>query len=102
MEALIEPFKTETPCEVHKTHTPQCHINEIHHVWPLGDNGPDIPENKVVVCATGHNSIHDLINKLRKAWGDAEPVPWSVLRTYTTKERQLAKLGWDRIQRQAM
>jgi hypothetical protein len=80
-------------------HTPQSHINEVHHVWPLGDNGPDIAANKVVICATGHNSVHDLLGLWRKAGG--EPA-WDVRQHYSKGERALAATGWDRIQRQAM
>ena len=99
MTEPIAPRTTTAPCMVHKTHTPASHIAEIHHIWPRGDGGPDIPANKIVVCATGHNSVHDLLNKWRKASG--EP-PWSVRQHYTARERELAKLGWERIQRQAM
>lgn len=66
-------------------------------MWPVGDGGPDIPANKVIVCATGHNTIHCLIDLYRH--GVVLP---SVLRGYTREERRLAQLGWDRIQRQAM
>jgi hypothetical protein len=90
---------TAKPCEVHANHTPRSHVNEIHHVWPLGEGGPDIPENKVVVCATGHNSIHQLMSLWLK--GAAEP-PWSIRRQYTPDERRLAQTGYDRIKRQAM
>jgi hypothetical protein len=88
---------TAQPCAVHKTHRPASHVNEIHHVWPLGDGGPNVPENKVVVCATGHNSIHDLLNKWRRGVPDK-----AVLAAYSVGERSLAKLGWDRIQRGAL
>lgn len=92
-----QPLTTSQGCQVHKTHRPESHVNEIHHVWPLGDGGPNVPENKVVVCATGHNSIHSLLDHYRK--GTPDP---AVIRTYTTQERVLAKLGWDRIQRKAL
>lgn len=93
------PRSTRVACEVHKTHVPKSHINEVHHVWPLGDGGPDIKANKVVVCATGHNSIHDLLNKYRQAGGDPAK---ETLRHYSPEERRLALLGWSRIQWQGM
>jgi hypothetical protein len=40
--------QTRRPCAVHRTHVPPSRINEVHHVWPLGDDGPDIPDNRVV------------------------------------------------------
>lgn len=93
------PAKTVRPCEVHFTHQPTTHINEVHHVWPLGAGGPDVPANKVVVCATGHNNIHDLLSRWLKA--NADP-GWDVQRHYTRQERALAQLGFERIKRQAL
>lgn len=93
------PRTTRLPCQVHNTHVPPSHINEVHHVWPLGDGGPNIAANKVVVCATGHNNIHDLLNQYRKASGD---LGWDTLRHYARIERHYALLGWLRIQQQAM
>ena len=92
-------MQTTAPCTVHATHQPTPHINEIHHVWPLGHGGPNVPENKITVCSTGHNSIHDLLDKWLKA--GASP-GWEVLRHYTTGERKYAQLGFDRIQRGAL
>lgn len=91
--------QTRRPCEVHATHKPTSHVNEIHHIWPKGAGGPDILANEVVVCATGHNSIHNLINEWLKA--GAEPL-WDVQRHYSRTERYLARLGYERIKRQAM
>lgn len=96
---LPPPRTTRAPCQIHRTHIPKSHINEVHHIWPLGDGGPDIPDNKIVACATGHNSIHDLLNKYRQACG--QPAA-ETLRHYSREERRLAALGWQRIQRQAM
>ena len=90
---------TAQPCVVHSTHIPSSHVNEIHHVWPKGHGGPDIPENRIVICATGHNTVHQLIDELILTKGD---VPWSLSRHYAAKERALAKLGYERIVRQAM
>lgn len=96
---MSEARQTSLPCEVHAGHTPRSHINEHHHVFPLGDGGPDIPANVIVTCATGHNSVHSLLDAYRKAGGDPG---WDVRRRYTPRERELALLGWQRIQRQAM
>lgn len=95
----VTPRGTTAPCTVHFTHQPTSHINEIHHVWPLGHGGPDVPGNKVVVCGTGHSSIHDLLAKWLKADGDPG---WEVQRHYTRGERELAQLGYDRIKRGAL
>ncbi len=92
-------MQTALPCEVHKAHTPRSHINEKHHVWPLGHGGPDIPTNLVVVCATGHNNIHRLLELMLRGNGQ---VAYPTLRQFTTGERQYARLGYDRIRRKAM
>lgn len=86
-------------CEVHGRHAPHSHVNEHHHVWPKGEGGPSVPENVVVVCATGHNNIHLLI-RLFKAHKGAPP--YSVLRTFSTGEREYAALGYQRLTRKSM
>jgi hypothetical protein len=97
-EGLL-PVTTALECLVHPSHTPRPHINEIHHIWPLGKGGPDVPGNKVVVCATGHNNIHDLLRQFEVHHGE---VPYAVLRRYAHEERRLAQLGYERSQRQAL
>ena len=97
IKAHPQQLTTAAPCQVHKGHSPPSHVNEVHHVWPVGDGGPNIAANRVVVCATGHNSIHQLIDLYRKG-----NIDWDVLRHYSPEERRLAILGWDRIRRQAM
>lgn len=90
---------TREPCLLHKSHVPNSHINERHHVWPLGEGGPNTKANIVVVCATGHNNIHDLIKLMKVHRGK---VPYAILRTFSFGEREVAKLGYDRITRGAM
>lgn len=90
---------TTQPCQVHKKHIPESHLNHVHHVWPRGDGGPDIPENKIVACPTGHYNIHDLLSHYKIFMG---AVPYTVLRTYSVEERKYAKLGFDRMTRKAM
>lgn len=90
---------TAAECQIHTRHVPNPHVNEVHHIWPLGKGGPDIPENRIVVCATGHNNIHHLIREHELHKGK---VPYIVLRTYAKSERDLARLGYQRAKRQAM
>jgi hypothetical protein len=94
-----ELLRTAKPCEVHKTHIPATHVNEIHHIWPLGHGGPNIAGNRIVVCATGHNNIHQLLTEFLAMRGQ---VPYAVQRLYSFDERKLAKLGYERIQRKAL
>lgn len=90
---------TSVPCQVHTRHAPNSHINHWHHVWPRGEGGPDIPENRIAVCPTGHYNIHQLIKLLKAERGE---LPYAVLRTFSFEERQYAKLGYERITRGAM
>jgi hypothetical protein len=90
---------TALPCQLHKVHHPRCHVNEVHHVWPLGDAGQDLAANKVIVCATGHNNVHHLLDAYRKVGGDPG---WPVRQKYAPEERVIAAIGWGRIQRRAM
>lgn len=94
-----EIMTTVQPCQVHKQHVPEPHINHRHHVWPLGHGGPNIQDNIIAVCPTGHMNIHDLIQHYLVLMGD---IPYKILRTYSLDERKYAKLGYDRIMRQSM
>lgn len=95
--SAVEPMRTTSqPCQVHGKHIPASHVNHFHHVWPLGEGGPDVPENKVTVCPTGHYNIHDLLREYKVRRGQ---VPYNVLRRYSFKEREIAQLGWDRMRR---
>lgn len=90
---------TVAACQVHNRHIPAPHINHRHHIWPLGEGGPDIEDNIVVVCATGHYSIHDLLSHYKMYQGNP---PYTVLKRYAFGERKYAKLGYDRITRKSM
>jgi hypothetical protein len=68
---------------------------EVHHVFPLGDGGPNVAANKVPICSNAHSSAHDLLDKMRKG-----PVPWPVRRRYGVRVRHIAATGWEAIQRQ--
>lgn len=88
----VKPLQTRAPCEIHEYHSPHSHINEHHHIWPLGWGGPDAPTNRIVICATGHNSVHALLDAYRRAGG---PPGWDVLQHYGRAERHLADRGWQ-------
>jgi hypothetical protein len=85
---------TALPCEGHTFHRPTSHVNEVHHIRPLGHGGADHPDNKVRLCATGHNNVHRLLDRLLSTGGK---VPGAELRTYARGERKLARDGYDRI-----
>ncbi len=96
---MLEPCLTSQPCLVHGQHIPASHANHRHHVWPLGDGGPDIAANVVVVCPTGHYNIHTLLDEYRIRDGQ---VSYTIARRFARGERDLALLGWERITRKAM
>jgi hypothetical protein len=61
-------------------------------VLPLAYSGPDVPANKVTLCANAHSSVHDLLAKMLKS-----RAPWSVRMHYGWRIRRLAKRGYDQI-----
>jgi hypothetical protein len=68
---------------------------EVHHVWPVGANGPNVAANRVTICANAHSSVHDLLLKMLKA--DTTNLPWLVRRLYGRKVRRLAVAGFQAI-----
>ncbi len=96
---MTEPFLVTTaqPCEVHRDHRPNSHVNHRHHVWPQGEGGPDVPGNVVVICPTGHENVHSVLRLLKRHGGN--PARY-LLAGYAREEIRLARLGFDRMQRQ--
>lgn len=46
-------------CTLHGSHgTARPLRGAVHHVWPLGAGGPDVAENRIDVCETGHANLH--------------------------------------------
>jgi len=93
------PATAPGPCAVHRTHVPRPLYSDVHHVWPIGHHGPDVPANRVLVCQTGHARIHRLLDAWLRVGGDPG---WSVRRAYHPVERRLARLGFERITRGAL
>jgi hypothetical protein len=58
----LDPAKH--PCDVHGTHRPEPLVIIRHHIVPLGMAGPDVPENWLNVCDTGHRNIHTLLGPM--------------------------------------
>jgi hypothetical protein len=83
-----------------------CHVHdgwvplEWHHVWPVGDGGPNITANKIRVCANAHYSIHAVIDEMEKR--KTVDLPWEFMKHFSPAIRQYARTGYDRIQRGAM
>lgn len=79
-----------TTCAAH-THDSWVPI-EIHHVWPLGDGGPNIATNRLPLCSNAHGSVHYCLDMMRKGY-----VPWKVRRHYGPGVRAVAERGWAEI-----
>lgn len=57
-------------CYLHRSHGSARPIRGVvHHVQPRGAGGSDAPDNKVTICANGHDAVHavmwELVNKRR-------------------------------------
>lgn len=81
-------------CEQHSYHSPMVSDVDVHHVWPKFAGGPDVPENRVTICPTGHRNVHELLREYMHA--GAEP-SWSIRQHYGPAERALAAEGWQRM-----
>ena len=76
-------------CTVHGYHWPPPARTVRHHITPLGDGGPDTPENECLVCDTGHYNIHEYYNARKK--GLTPP-------KVTRNERDIAEQGLAGLQ----
>lgn len=99
MTRVKRTISGDTPCAVHDTHDPLPYGTDLHHVWPKGMGGPDVKENLVPVCPTGHQNIHRLLSKLVKAEGKVTP---EVLASFHPGEVKYATLGYERDVRGAL
>lgn len=80
-------------------HNPEPQELNRHHVWPLGEGGPNTPANVVWLCPTAHANVHELLRLYVRHEG---AVPWVERRRFGSYVRALAKEGYHRIQTQAM
>lgn len=81
----------ERRCRCVADHNPEPRELHRHHVWPLGEGGPDTSANLRWLCPTSHANVH----RLWRAWDDhgGEP-PWVVRRQYSAYQRELVAEGW--------
>lgn len=79
-------------CQVHRRHSPHVAEPDLHHIWPKGQGGPDVPANRVSICPTGHRNVHELL-RLAFKYGGVELVPWEQRRLWPPAERRLARMG---------
>lgn len=80
-------------CQAHLSHCPEPLNFATHHILPLSWGGPDIPSNKVRVCATGHENIHTVLNWMVHAGGTA--IPYEYRRRVGTATWAYAVTAWE-------
>ncbi len=44
-------------------HSPPAPKTQVHHIVPLSWGGPNVAENRIVLCGTTHDAIHELLNR---------------------------------------
>lgn len=88
----------ERRCVCVGRHYPTPTILHSHHVWPLGEGGPDISANLLWLCPTTHNNAHELWRLLKKGQKQGINVPWSTLRTFSRYTRdEVVRPGWEQM-----
>lgn len=80
-------------CACVARHVPVLHDDEAegHHVWPLGEGGPDRAENMRWLCPITHTKVHNLWRAYQAHGGQPPP---AVLRRYSSYVRDLVADGW--------
>ena len=90
-----EPLKVtpsgDKKCFCVANHTPEPRELHRHHVWPLGEGGPDTKINLRWLCPTSHSNVHQLWRIYDACNGR---VGGAVLRRYNPYVRQLVADGW--------
>ncbi len=81
----------ERICRCVVDHRPAYDELHRHHVWPLGEGGPDIDSNLMILCPTMHANAHKLWRRYKKLGG---PPPWSELREFAPYCRYIVSIGW--------
>lgn len=90
---------TPVACGVTLYHRPRPAQIDVHHIWPLGVGGPNLPANRIAACGGCHEAIHKLLREYDRVQG----LPaWSVRRRFPRGVQRVAALGWDRITRHAL
>jgi predicted restriction endonuclease len=83
-------------CRCVSRHSPPVRIADEHHVWPKALGGPDIAANKVVLCSNAHRLVHEYLDRIQKANGEVKHLDTV---GFPKSVRQIAELGWERIQK---
>ena len=81
------PFLQE-PCRCVAQHAPAPPYAHLHHIWPLGLGGPDVRDNLVPLCPSGHDRVHWAMHRFDRA---GKVIPLQMNRYLW----QLAVTGWE-------
>jgi hypothetical protein len=83
-------------CKCVTKHVPKALELHKHHMWPLGEGGPDVRENLVILCPTTHSNVHRLWRLYEET--DGRP-SWDILRNYSEYARAIVEKGREERRR---
>ncbi len=95
MVEMRETHDADRICACVKDHRPVPTHVVRHHVFPLGEGGPNTEDNIVWLCPTAHENVHVLLRAFKTYEGAP---PWEVRRRFSPYIRFLALWGWRSIQ----
>lgn len=80
-------------CRCVTRHVPQVDPHELerHHVWPLGQGGPNLDVNLLWLCPSTHTQVHRLWRFFQRY--DGLPPTW-ITRTFSHYAREVVAEGW--------
>lgn len=81
----------ECYCHKHDSHVTQ----ESHHIWPLGLDGPDISNNRVLICSNAHGAVHRCLTLMIQSRSFI--LPPTIQQQYGRNVRYLAALGFNGV-----
>lgn len=87
LSALDNPHLS---CKCVGKHIPKPMELHKHHVWPLGEGGPDTRENLLILCPTTHANVHRLWRLYNTYKGRP---PWEILKNYSEYVRAIVERG---------
>lgn len=90
-EPLTASPSGERKCHCVLRHNPIPQELHRHHVWPLGEGGPDVSENLLWLCPTTHSNIHKLWRLYETHKGAP---PYTIRRQYSIYARSIVDRGW--------
>lgn len=86
--SVLEAPKAECKC-VGK-HIPKPMELHKHHIWPMGEGGPDTKANLLLLCPTTHVNVHRLWRLYEK--NNGRPA-WDILKNYSEYARYVVEKG---------